>query len=92
MDNPAILPIIETVKSFTNDKLVLLPSEGGSNGIFSVIFDDLKKPGISVNMVNHDNNQHAEDENVRIGNVWYGVDLMSVLLTMPQGMEKIRKK
>ena len=92
MDNPAILPIIETVKSFTNDKLVLLPSEGGSNGIFSVIFDDLKKPGISVNMVNHDNNQHAEDENVRIGNVWYGVDLMSVLLTMPQGVEKIRKK
>ena len=74
-------------------QLVLLPSEGGSNGIFTLIFDDLKKPGISVNMVNHDNNQHAEDENVRIGNLWYGVDLMTVLLTMPQeGLEKIRKK
>jgi len=93
MDNPAILPVIETVKTFTGDKLVLLPSEGGSNGIFTLIFDDLKKPGISVNMVNHDNNQHAEDENVRIGNVWYGVDLMAVLFTMPpQGLEKIKKK
>ena len=92
MDDPAILPIIEAVKSYTGDKLVLLPSEGGSNGIFSVIFDDLKKPGISVNIVNHDNNQHAEDENVRIGNLWYGVDLMSVLLTMPKDSEKIKAR
>lgn len=92
MDHPDILPVIEAVRSFTGDKLVLLPSEGGSNGIFSVIFDDLKKPGISVNMVNHDNNQHAEDENVRIGNLWYGVDLMSVLLTMPRTVEKLKKK
>lgn len=93
MDHPAIRPVIESVKSFTGDKLVLLPSEGGSNGIFTLIFDDLKKPGISVNMVNHDNNQHAEDENVRIGNLWYGVDLMSVLLTMPPpGLEKVKKK
>jgi len=93
MDHPAVLPVIEAVRSFTGDKLVLLPSEGGSNGIFTLIFDGLKKPGISVNMVNHDNNQHAEDENVRIGNIWYGVDLMSVLFTMPpQGLEKLKKK
>lgn len=83
MDHPDILPVIEGVRSFTGDKLVLLPSEGGSNNIFSVIFDELKKPGISVNIVNHDNNQHAEDENVRIGNLWYGIDLMSVLFTLP---------
>lgn len=93
MDNPAILPVIESVKSFTGDKLVLLPSEGGSNGIFTLIFDDLKKPGISVNIVNHDNNQHAEDENVRVGNLWYGVNLMSVLLTMPPPVvERIKKR
>lgn len=90
MDHPAILPVIQAVRSLTGDKLVLLPSEGGSNGIFSIIFDDLKKPGISVNMVNHDNNQHAEDENVRVGNIWYGVDLMGVLLTMPA--EKVSRK
>lgn len=93
MDHPDILPIIESVKQFTNDKLVLLPSEGGSNGIFTLIFDGLKKPGISVNIVNHDNNQHAEDENVRIGNLWYGIDLMAVLMTMPPpGAEKLKKK
>lgn len=84
MDHPAILPIIEGVRSFTGNRLVLLPGEGGSNNIFSVIFDELKKPGISVNIANHDNNQHAEDENIRIGNLWYGVDLMSVLFTLPK--------
>ncbi|MBS1977910.1 MAG: M20/M25/M40 family metallo-hydrolase [Bacteroidetes bacterium] len=91
MDHPDILPVIESVKGFTGDKLVLLPSEGGSNHIFEVIFDEIKKPGISVNIVNHDNNQHAEDENVRIGNLWYGVDLMCVLLTMPQTGKVVKK-
>jgi len=92
MDHPDILPIIDGVRSFTGDRLVLLPSEGGSNNIFSVIFDELKKPGISVNIVNHDNNQHAEDENVKIGNLWYGIDLMSVLLTLPKPVIQKKKK
>ena len=63
----------------------MLPSSGGSNNIFGVIAYKLNKPAIGVNLVNHDNNQHAADENVRIGNLWYGVDLMAVLLTMPAG-------
>lgn len=93
MDNPTLLPIISAVKSFTGDKLVLLPSEGGSNGVFNAVFEGLKKPGISVNIANHDNNQHAKDENIRIGNLYYGIDLMSVLLTMPVegGLNKTKK-
>ena len=91
MDDPALLPIINAVKSFTGDKLVLLPSEGGSNGVFTAVFDGLKKPGISVNIANHDNNQHAENENIRIGNLFYGIDLMSVLLTIPNETEIIKR-
>jgi hypothetical protein len=34
-------------------------------------------------MVNRDNNQHAANENVRIGNIWLGVEMMAVLLTLP---------
>jgi acetylornithine deacetylase/succinyl-diaminopimelate desuccinylase-like protein len=92
MDHPELLPVIQAVKSFTGDDLVLLPSEGGSNGVFTAVFDGLGQPGISVNIANHDNNQHAEDENIRIGNLWYGIDLMSVLLTMPGGNETFKKK
>ena len=85
MDRPEVMEVIQAVEGFVGDELVLLPSSGGSNNIYQIIDTYLEKPAIGVNMVNHDNNQHAADENVRIGNLWYGVDLMAVLLTMPQG-------
>lgn len=88
MDQPEIMNVINGVKSFTGDKAVFLPSSGGSNRVNNAIYDVLKTPAISVNMVNHDNNQHAENENVRIGNLWYGIDLMSVLMTLPNDIQK----
>ena len=33
---------------------------------------------------NPDDNQHAADENLRLGNLWYGVDLFSPRLMRPQ--------
>lgn len=33
-------------------------------------------------MANHDNNRHAADENIRLANLWYGIDLYAALLTM----------
>jgi len=87
MDDPQILPVINAVKAYTGDKLVLLPSSGGSNKMYYVIYNMLKKPAISVNIANFDNNQHAADENITIGSLWYGIELYSVLLTMPQGPE-----
>lgn len=88
MDQPEIMGVINGVKSFTGDRAVFLPSSGGSNRVNNAIYDVLKTPAVSVNMVNHDNNQHAENENVRIGNLWYGVDLMSVLMTLPNDIQK----
>ena len=34
-------------------------------------------------IANPDNNQHAADENLRLSNLWYGVDLFALLLTTP---------
>ncbi len=79
----AIQDVIKGVESFTGENAVFLISSGGSNRVNDAIYKMLKTPAIQVNMVNHDNNQHAANENVRIGNLWYGIDLMSVLLTMP---------
>jgi acetylornithine deacetylase/succinyl-diaminopimelate desuccinylase-like protein len=36
-----------------------------------------------VPVANHDNNQHAPDENLRLANLWYAIDLYGALLTMP---------
>jgi len=41
------------------------------------------KPALILPIANHDDNQHAADENLRIANLWYGIDLYAALLTMP---------
>ena len=59
-----------------------MPSLGGSLPLylFTTILD---QPLVVVPIANHDNNQHAPDENLRIANLWYGIDLYAALFTMP---------
>ncbi len=35
-----------------------------------------------VPIVNHDDNQHAANENLRLQNLWDGIDTMAALLAM----------
>jgi acetylornithine deacetylase/succinyl-diaminopimelate desuccinylase-like protein len=84
MEQSEIMEIVKGLKTFTNDQGVFMPGSGGSNRIKGVIFNQLQKPGIGITMVNRDNNQHAANENVLIGNIWLGVDMMVVLLTLPE--------
>ena len=37
-----------------------------------------------VPIANHDDNQHDPDENLRIANLWYGIDLFAELFSMPE--------
>ena len=41
------------------------------------------KPAVNVPVANYDDNQHAADENLRIANLWYAIELYAQLLTMP---------
>ena len=60
---------------------VLLPTLGGSMpyGTFS---DLLKMPTVGISIVNYDNNQHGPDENLRIGNLWEGIEMLANVMTM----------
>jgi acetylornithine deacetylase/succinyl-diaminopimelate desuccinylase-like protein len=61
-------------------EVVALPTFGGSIPLY--LFEDmLKSPVAVLPIANHDNNQHAADENIRIANLWYGIDLWATLLT-----------
>jgi hypothetical protein len=40
-------------------------------------------PVVIVPIANHDDNQHAANENLRVANLWDGIDLMAAILTMP---------
>ena len=67
--------------------VVAMPTLGGSVPI--VHFDRiLGAPTVIVPMANHDNNQHDANENIRIGNLWYGIKLMSALLTLQKAADQ----
>ena len=61
--------------------IVRLPTIGGS-APFYVFTDVLKVPTFGLSLVNFDNNQHGPNENLRIKNLWEGIDSMAALLTM----------
>ncbi|HET9298312.1 MAG TPA: M20/M25/M40 family metallo-hydrolase [Candidatus Polarisedimenticolaceae bacterium] len=58
---------------------VILPMLGGSLPMrhFAEVFG---VPVIGLPIVNHDNNQHAADENLRLQNLWDGIELYAALL------------
>ena len=43
--------------------------------------DGGRTPVVGVPIVNHDNNQHAANENVRLQNVWDGIELFAALFS-----------
>ncbi len=73
--------VVERARQVTNDDLILLPTLGGSLPLY-LFTDILDKPAIIVPIANHDNNQHAANENLRIANLWYGIKLMGGIMTM----------
>ena len=42
--------------------------------------DILKAPMIGTPMVNHDNNQHGINENLRLQNLWDGIEVYAELM------------
>ena len=81
MDLPVSRAVIAAVQTTTPDKIVLLPTSGGSLPL-SIVTDNLKTVTISVPIANYDNNQHAENENVRLQNLWDGIETFAALMTM----------
>lgn len=80
MDLPISQEVIRTVESAVGPA-VKLPTIGGSVPI-EMIERALAVPTILIHIANHDNNQHSFNENIRIQNLWDGIELMAALLTM----------
>jgi acetylornithine deacetylase/succinyl-diaminopimelate desuccinylase-like protein len=53
----------------------------GASVPMSTFADALKVPIIGVPLANYDNNQHAANENLRLQNLWDGIDIYGGLLT-----------
>jgi acetylornithine deacetylase/succinyl-diaminopimelate desuccinylase-like protein len=81
MDHPISLALIAAVQGTTKDKVVLLPTSGGSLPL-SIITENLKTVTLSVPIANYDNNQHAENENLRLQNLWDGIETYAAIMMM----------
>jgi acetylornithine deacetylase/succinyl-diaminopimelate desuccinylase-like protein len=79
MDLPVSQDVIRVVES-ARGLTIKMPSSGATSP--DAAGDVLGIPNIGVPIANHDDNQHSFNENVRIQNLWDGIELMAALLTM----------
>jgi acetylornithine deacetylase/succinyl-diaminopimelate desuccinylase-like protein len=80
MDLPISQEVIHVVES-VRGPAVKLPNMGGGLPLASVE-RPLGTRTIIIPIANHDDNQHTFNENLRIQNLWDGIELMAALLTM----------
>jgi acetylornithine deacetylase/succinyl-diaminopimelate desuccinylase-like protein len=81
MDLPVAREVAAALASATEQPLVSLPTMGGSLPL-AVIEDELDVPFLSLPIANHDNNQHAENENLRLGNLRDGIEMIAAVMRL----------
>ncbi len=78
---PLDLPLsreVSTIMATAGHEPVRLPTIGGSIPMY--LFQQPNgTPTIGLPIVNHDNNQHAADENLRLQNLWDGIEIFAAL-------------
>ena len=79
MASPAAKGVIAAAEKAAGGRVTLLPMMGASVPIY--LFDDLfHVPVIGLPITNHDNNQHAANENLRLRNLWDAVNLYAAMM------------
>jgi acetylornithine deacetylase/succinyl-diaminopimelate desuccinylase-like protein len=80
MDLPISRELIRVVES-ARGLVIKVPTMGGSVPL-AAIERAVGTRTITVPIANHDNGQHSFNENIRLQNLWDGIELMAALLTM----------
>jgi acetylornithine deacetylase/succinyl-diaminopimelate desuccinylase-like protein len=79
MSTPAAKAVIAAASEAAGAPVVVMPMSGGSVPLYTFA-DNFPVPIICLPVVNHDNNQHAANENLRLKNLWDGIDVYAALL------------
>ena len=80
MDNPLAHAMAAAIRASSDQSVIELPTSGGSLPL-SIIQKALGTASIDVPTANYDDNQHAPNENLRLGNLWDGINTYAALLT-----------
>jgi len=79
MDLPVSRAVMRVLSEGFPSPAVRLPTLGGSGP--SYLFETIAKaPVIGVALANYDDNQHAANENLRIGNLWDAIEAYAALM------------
>ena len=82
LDNPYGNFIVNTLKDEFHEDVVQIRIMGGTVPI-SPFVNELKIPAFLVPLVNPDNNQHSPNENLKIGQIAYGIQAFYSILSTP---------
>jgi acetylornithine deacetylase/succinyl-diaminopimelate desuccinylase-like protein len=63
-----------------NERLVRIRTLGGSVPANAFI-DAYHVPTVGVSLANYDDNQHTDNENLRLGNLWNGIRTLAAIMT-----------
>ena len=80
MDLPIAREVIGAVES-ARGKVVKWPTMGGSVPL-GAMERAANTHTITIPIANHDNNQHSSNENIRLQNLWDGIETMAALMQM----------
>lgn len=78
MDSPMSRALVAAVEEAVGGRVVRAPSVGGSVPMY-LFADMLKSEVLLVPIANYDNNQHAANENLRLQNLWDGIEIYANL-------------
>ena len=78
MDAPFSKAVIAAADRAAGGPVVRMPILGGSIPMY-LFQNGGKTPVVGVPIANHDNNQHAANENIRLKNLWDGIELYATL-------------
>jgi acetylornithine deacetylase/succinyl-diaminopimelate desuccinylase-like protein len=85
MSLPLSRSVIAILGEAAGSPVVVTPLLGGSIPMY-LFSETLKTPVIGVPIVNHDNNQHGANENLRLQNLWDGIESFAALLARLGGV------
>ena len=78
IDHP-VAQRLKNILTVVAPDLLLTPTMGGSLPLYE-FGARLTAPIIILPLANHDNNQHAENENIRLANVWEAIAFYAIIL------------
>ncbi|MGY2132982.1 M20/M25/M40 family metallo-hydrolase [Hymenobacter sp. HD11105] len=80
MDLPLAREVVAAVQRTSTQPVVQVPTSGGSLPLH--VFRKINATTLTVPVANYDNNQHAENENIRLGNLWNGIETIAAIMQL----------